>query len=98
MIGGSGKDYFYLDGGGTALIKDYEKKDVIRVDGYGKGNVKITNKKGDSLIKAGKHTLAKVVGTKLSKGDLQYSGGSNKREIDFSGDEASLTDLIISDV
>ena len=98
MIGGSGKDYFYLDGGGTALIKDYEKKDVIRVDGYGKGNIKINHKKGNSLIKAGKHTLAKVLNTKLSKGDLQYSGGSNKREIDFSGDDASLTDLIISDV
>ncbi|WP_028953596.1 hypothetical protein [Synechococcus sp. CC9616] len=78
MIGGNGKDYFYIEGGGTSLIKDYEKKDVIRVDGYGKGNIKITNKKGDSLIKAGKHTLAKVLDTKLSKGDLQYSGGSNK--------------------
>ena len=81
MIGGSGKDYFYLDGGGTALIKDYEKKDVIRVDGYGKGNIKVTNKKGDSLIKAGKHTLAKVVDTKLSKKDLQYHGGSNKNAV-----------------
>ena len=80
MIGGSGKDYFYLDSGGTALIKDYEKKDVIRVDGYGKNNVKITNKKGDSLIKAGKHTLAKVVGAKLSKNDLQYHGGSNNND------------------
>lgn len=98
MSGGSGKDYFYLDGGGTALIKDYENKDVIRVDGYKKGNINIKHKKGDSLIKAGKHTLAKVLDTKLSKKDLQYSGGSNNREIDFSGDDASLTDLIISDV
>jgi len=98
MVGGSGKDYFYLEGGSTALIKDYENKDVIRVDGHSKGNIKINHKKGNSLIKAGKHTLAKVLDTKLSKGDLQYSGGSNKREIDFSGDDASLTDLIISDV
>ena len=83
MIGGNGKDYFYLDGDSTALIKDYEKKDVIRVDGYGKGNIKINHKKGNSLIKAGKHTLAKVVDTKLSKGDLQYSGGNSKnRSID----------------
>ncbi|AII42393.1 hypothetical protein KR100_03160 [Synechococcus sp. KORDI-100] len=82
MIGGSGKDYFYLDDGGTALIKDYEKKDVIRVDGYGKGNIKVINKKGDSLIKAGKHTLAKVVDTKLSKKDLQYHGGSKNYDLD----------------
>ena len=82
MVGGSGKDYFYLDGGGTALIKDYEKKDVIRVDGYGKGNVKINHKKGNSLIKAGKHTLAKVVNTKLSKGDLQYSGSNKSFVVD----------------
>ena len=50
------------------------------------------------MIKGGKHTLAKVLNTKLSKKDLQYSGGSNKREIDFSGDDGSLTDLIICDV
>ena len=81
MFGGKGKDYFYIEGGGTSLIKDYEKKDVIRVDGYGKGNVKITHKKGDSLIKAGNRTLAKVVGTKLSKKDLQYHGGSNKNYV-----------------
>ena len=78
MIGGTGKDYFYLDGDSTTLIEDYEKKDVIRVDGYGKGNIKITNKKGDSFIKAGKHTLAKVVDTKLSTKDLQYSGRNSK--------------------
>ena len=78
MVGGQGKDYFYIEGGGTSLIKDYEKKDVIRVDGYSKGNVKISHKKGDSLIKAGKHTLAKVVDAKLSQNDLQYHGGNTK--------------------
>ena len=82
MVGGKGKDYFYIEGGGTSLIKDYEKKDVIRVDGYGKGNVKITHKKGNSLIKAGKRTLAKVIDTKLSKNDLQYHGGANYRKAD----------------
>ena len=81
MVGGSGKDYFYIEGGGTSLIKDYEKKDVIRVDGYGKGGVKISHKKGNSLIKAGNRTLAKVVGTKLSKKDLEYHGGSNKNYV-----------------
>ena len=81
MVGGSGKDYFYIEGGGTSLIKDYEKKDVIRVDGYGKGGVKISHKKGNSLIKAGNRTLAKVVGTKLSKSDLEYHGGSNKNYV-----------------
>ena len=45
MIGGNGKDYFYLDGDATALIKDYEKKDVIRVDGYGKATSRSTTKK-----------------------------------------------------
>ena len=81
MIGGNGKDYFYIEGGGTSLIKDYEKKDVIRVDGYGKGGIKISHKKGNSLIKAGNRTLAKVVGTKLSTKDLQYHGGSNKNYV-----------------
>ena len=80
MVGGKGKDYFYIEGGGTSLIKDYEKKDMIRVDGYGKGNVKITHKKGNSLIKAGKRTLAKVIDTKLSKNDLQYHGGNTKKK------------------
>ena len=45
MVGGSGKDYFYLEGGSTALIKDYENKDVIRVDEYKKGDIKIKHKK-----------------------------------------------------
>ena len=85
MVGGKGKDYFYLDGDSTTLIKDYRKqgKDIIRVDGYSKGNIKITTKSGNSLIKAGKHTLAKVVGVKnISKNELQYSGGNNNRAID----------------
>ena len=82
MIGGKGKDYFYVEGGGTSLIKDYENKDVIRVDGYSKGNVKITHKKGNSLIKAGNRTLAKVLGTKLSKNDLQYSGSNKSFVVD----------------
>ena len=81
MIGGNGKDYFYLDGDATALIKDYRKngKDIIRVDGYNKDQIKIKSKSGNSLIKAGKKTLAKVVGVKnLKKDALQYSGGNTK--------------------
>ena len=81
MIGGKGKDHFYLDGDSTALIKDYRKKgkDIIRVDGYNKGQIKITKKGDNSFIKAGKHTLAKVVGVKnLKKDQLQYSGGKTK--------------------
>jgi Ca2+-binding RTX toxin-like protein len=81
MIGGKGKDHFYLDGDSTALIKDYRKKgkDIIRVDGYNKGQIKITNKGDNSFIKAGKHTLAKVAGVKkLKKDQLQYSGGKTK--------------------
>ena len=80
MTGGKGKDYFYLDADATVTIKDYKSKDdVIRVDGYKKGQIKVTSKAGDSLIKAGKHTLAKVVGVKkLDKNELEYSGGSTK--------------------
>lgn len=83
MVGGNGKDYFYLDGDATVLIKDYRKngKDTIRVDGYNKGNIKVTSKGGDSMIKAGKKTLAKVVGVKnLNKNELEYSGGANHRK------------------
>ena len=72
MSGGSGKDHFYLDGDGFALIKDYEKKDKIYVGDYSKGKIKVQTKKGDSIIKAGKNTLAKVLDTKLSKNDLKF--------------------------
>ena len=81
MIGGKGNDYFYLDGDATVLIKDYRKKgkDVIRVDGYNKNQIKISTKSGNSLIKAGKKTLAKVVGVKnLNKKQLEYHGGNTK--------------------
>ena len=85
MIGGKGQDYFYLDGDSTVLIKDYRKnggKDVIRIDGFNKGNIKVTSKGGNSFIKAGKHTLAKVVGVKnLNKKQLQYSGGNNSKSV-----------------
>ena len=64
------------------LAVSNENKDVIRVDGYSKGNVKITHKKGNSLIKAGNRTLAKVLGTKLSKNDLQYSGSNKSFVVD----------------
>ena len=90
MVGGNGKDYFYLDGDATVLIKDYRKngKDIIRVDGYNKGNIKVTSKGDDSLIKAGKHTLAKVVGVEnLNKNQLEYSGGNTKvKNIDHDHD------------
>ena len=83
MVGGKGNDFFYLDGDSTSLIKDYRNnkdKDIIRVDGYNKGDIKISTKSGNSLVKAGKRTLAKVVGVKnLSKNELQYSGGNNNR-------------------
>jgi hypothetical protein len=86
MIGGSGKDYFYLDEDSTVLIKDYRKggNDIIRVDGYNKGQIKVTSKGGDSLIKSGKKTLAKVVGVKtLNKKQLEYAGGNtNMKSID----------------
>ena len=91
MVGGKGNDYFYLDGDSTTLIKDYRKqgKDIIRVDGYSKGNIKITTKSGNSLIKAGKHTLAKVVGVKnINKNELQYSGGNNNRAMDKHDDHS----------
>ena len=86
MIGGNGNDYFYLDGDATVLIKDYRKngKDIIRVDGYKKGKIKVTSKGGDSLVKAGKKTLAKVVGVKnLNKNQLEYSGGASYRQSDL---------------
>ncbi len=90
MVGGNCKDYFYLDGDATVLIKDYRKngKDIIRVDGYNKGNIKVTSKGDDSLIKAGKHTLAKVVGVEnLNKNQLEYSGGNTKvKNIDHDHD------------
>ena len=85
MVGGKGNDFFYLDGDSTTFIKDYRKqgKDIIRVDGYNKGDVQISTKSGNSLVKAGKHTLAKVLGVKnLSKNELQYSGGNNSRALD----------------
>ena len=85
MVGGNGKDYFYLDGDATVLIKDYRKngKDIIRVDGYNKNQIKVKSKSGDSLIKAGKKTLAKVVGVKkLSPKELEYSGNANYRKAD----------------
>jgi len=85
MIGGNGKDYFYLDGDATVLIKDYRKngKDIIRVDGYNKGNIKVSSKGGDSLVKAGKKTLAKVVGVKkLNKNELEYHGHAHHRKAD----------------
>lgn len=85
MIGGNGKDYFYLDDDATVLIKDYRKqgKDVIRVDGYNKNQIKVSSKGGNSLIKAGKKTLAKVVGAKkLSPKELEYSGNANYRKAD----------------
>jgi len=97
MIGGNGKDYFYLDADATALIKDYRKKgkDIIRVDGYNKGQIKISTKSGNSLIKAGKKTLAKVVGVKnLKKDQLEYSGGANYRKADLS--EADLISEIFA--
>lgn len=81
MIGGKGNDYFYLDGDATVLIKDYREKgkDVIRVDGYNKNQIKVSSKGGNSLIKAGKKTLAKVVGVdNLNKKQLEYSGGNTK--------------------
>ena len=90
MIGGKGNDYFYLDGDATVLIKDYRKKgkDVIRVDGYNKKQIKISTEGGNSLIKAGKKTLAKVVGVKnLNKKQLDYSGGNTKtKSIDHDHD------------
>ena len=97
MIGGNGKDYFYLDADATALIKDYRKKgkDIIRVDGYNRGQIKISTKSGNSLIKAGKKTLAKVVGVKnLKKDQLEYSGGANYRKADLS--EADLISEIFA--
>ena len=78
-----GKDYFYLDGDATVIIKDYRKKgkDIIRVDGYNKNQIKISTKSGNSLIKAGKKTLAKVVGVKnLNKKQLEYSRRQHKNE------------------
>ena len=81
MIGGKGNDYFYLDGDATVLIKDYREKgkDVIRVDGYNKNQIKVSSKGGNSLIKAGNKTLAKVAGVKnLNKKQLEYSGGNTK--------------------
>lgn len=92
MIGGNGKDYFYLDGGGTALIKDYRKKgkDVIRVDGYSKGDIKVTQNNGNSYVKTkkGNHTLAKIVGSKkVNKNDLQYSGGKNSKSLEVDDHE-----------
>ena len=90
MIGGKGNDYFYLDGDATVLIKDYREKgkDVIRVDGYNKNQIKVSSKGGNSLIKAGKKTLAKVVGVKnLNKKQLDYSGGNTKtKSIDHDHD------------
>ena len=90
MIGGKGNDYFYLDGDATVLIKDYREKgkDVIRVDGYNKNQIKVSSKGGNSLIKAGKKTLAKVVGVKnLNKKQLEYHGGNTKtKSIDHDHD------------
>ena len=90
MIGGKGNDYFYLDGDATVLIKDYREKgkDVIRVDGYNKNQIKVSSKGGNSLIKAGKKTLAKVVGVEnLNKKQLDYSGGNTKtKSIDHDHD------------
>ena len=90
MIGGKGNDYFYLDGDATVLIKDYRKKgkDVIRVDGYNKNQIKVSSKGGNSLIKAGNKTLAKVAGVKnLNKKQLEYSGGNTKtKSIDHDHD------------
>ena len=82
MTGGKGKDYFYLDSDATVTIKDYKKKDdVIRIDGYKKGKIKVTSEGNNSLIKAGKKTLAKVLGVKkLNKNELEYSGGANHRK------------------
>ena len=90
MIGGKGNDYFYLDGDATVLIKDYREKgkDVIRVDGYNKNQIKVSSKGGNSLIKAGNKTLAKVAGVKnLNKKQLEYSGGNTKtKSIDHDHD------------
>ena len=88
MIGGGGKDYFYLDGDATVLIKDYRKKgkDIIRVDGYNKGDIKINTKNGNTFIKTkkGNNTLAKIVsGKKVNKNDLQYSGGNNSKSLNL---------------
>ena len=92
MVGGKGNDFFYLDGDSTSLIKDYRNnkdKDIIRVDGYNKGDIKISTKSGNSLVKAGKRTLAKVVGVKnLSKNELQYSGGNNNRAMNEHDDHS----------
>jgi len=85
MVGGNGKDFYYLDGDATVLIKDYRKngKDIIRVDGYDKGDIKITQDGTTAKIKAGKHTLAKVVGVKkLNKNNLEYSGANKSFEHD----------------
>jgi Ca2+-binding RTX toxin-like protein len=92
MTGGKGKDYFYLDGDATVTIKDYKKKDdMIRVDGYNKNQIKVTRKGGDSLIKAGKKTLAKVEGVKnLNKKHLEYSGG-NTKTIDHDSESDVIT-------
>ena len=90
MIGGKGNDYFYLDGDATVLIKDYREKgkDVIRVDGYNKNQIKVSSKGGNSLIKAGNKTLAKVAGVKnLNKKQLEYHGGNTKtKSIDHDHD------------
>jgi len=99
MIGGNGNDYFYLDGDATVLIKDYRKngKDIIRVDGYKKGKIKVTSKGGDSLVKAGKKTLAKVVGVKnLNKNQLEYSGSASYRQSDLN--ESDLVTEIFTTV
>ncbi len=59
------------------------------MDGYSKDNIIITTKSGNSLIKAGKYTLAKVVGVKnISKNELQYSGGNNNHAMDEHDDHS----------
>ena len=82
MISGKGTDFFYLDGDATATIKDYRKKgkDIIRVDGFNNNQVKVQRKGGDSFIKSGRHTLAKVMGVNnLKASELQFSGENNRR-------------------
>lgn len=68
MVGYKGNDFFYLDGDSTTLIKDYRKqgKEIISVDGYNKGDIKISTKSGNSLVMQANIHLLKSSESRIS--------------------------------
>ena len=74
LTGGSGNDkfFFQLDDGnpGHSVITDYEKGDKIVVKGKIYKNLKVSTKKGDTILKYKGKEMAIVQDVSLSKGDI----------------------------